>query len=201
MNEEDKVWRKALRPLSADLPEADAQLERQLLSEFRKQRQTVVEGPRKRVWFRIAFAATGATAAAIVCVFLLRTVPPQKLDLPMAQAPKAPEIAAQIETPLAVKSVASNAKPRTVKTMPKPYAQRQTEPSATEFFDLPYAGPSQPMLRGDVIRVSLPRSAMGIVGLPVNPDRMFEPVQADVIVGDDGVAHAIRFVQYQQPYK
>jgi len=201
MNEEDKVWRKALHPLAEDLPEVDPQLEGWLLSEFRKQRQSSVEGARKRIWLPIAFAATGATAAAIVCVLLLKTVPPQKLDLPMAQAPKAPEIAAQIETPLAVKSVASNAKPRTVKTAPKPRAQRQTEPSATAFYALPYADPSGPMLSGDVIRVSLPRSAMGIVGLPVNPDRMFEPVQADVIVGDDGVAHAIRFVQYQQPYK
>jgi hypothetical protein len=32
-------------------------------------------------------------------------------------------------------------------------------------------------------------------GLPVNAERAAEPVTADVVVGVDGVARAIRFVQ------
>lgn len=191
MNEEDKIWRKSLRSLATDVPEADAQLERRLLSAFQQERQ---QG--KRVWFRAALAATGAIAAAVcVFAFLLRTSPLPRLDLPMAQAPKAPQLETQVNAPV-VKPPEHNMKPRVVKAIRKPLAPRQAEPAATAFFALPYTDPSEPMLRGDVIRVSLPRSAMGMVGLPVNPERMFEPVQADVIVGDDGLAHAIRFVKY-----
>jgi hypothetical protein len=46
-----------------------------------------------------------------------------------------------------------------------------------------------------VVRVELPRSAMVSLGLPVNMDRYGERVKADVLLGADGLAHAIRFVQ------
>jgi hypothetical protein len=42
--------------------------------------------------------------------------------------------------------------------------------------------------------VELPRSALLSFGLPVDPDRASERVKADVLVGGDGVARAIRFV-------
>ena len=46
-----------------------------------------------------------------------------------------------------------------------------------------------------IVRVQLPRSAMTQFGLPVNMDRADQPVKADVIMGIDGIAQAIRFVQ------
>lgn len=53
-----------------------------------------------------------------------------------------------------------------------------------------------PIEPGDqIVRVQLPRSAMAQFGLPVNMDRSDKPVKADVIMGIDGVAQAIRFVQ------
>jgi len=45
------------------------------------------------------------------------------------------------------------------------------------------------------VRVELPRSALANFGLPVNMDRYNEKVKADVLVGVDGLAHAIRFIQ------
>jgi hypothetical protein len=45
------------------------------------------------------------------------------------------------------------------------------------------------------MRVELPRSALAGFGLPVNMDRVNERVKADVLVGPDGQAQAIRFVQ------
>jgi hypothetical protein len=48
---------------------------------------------------------------------------------------------------------------------------------------------------GHIVRVELPRSALVRFGLPVNMDRMNEKVKADVWLGVDGLAHAIRFVQ------
>jgi hypothetical protein len=46
-----------------------------------------------------------------------------------------------------------------------------------------------------VVRVELPRSALQSFGLPVNAERAGERVKADVLLGHDGVARAIRFVR------
>jgi anti-sigma factor RsiW len=46
-----------------------------------------------------------------------------------------------------------------------------------------------------VVRVELPGSALGEVGLPFDPETGNEPVKADVVLGQDGLARAIRFVR------
>jgi len=46
----------------------------------------------------------------------------------------------------------------------------------------------------DVVHVEVPRSAMLAVGLEVSADRAGEMVQADVMLGTDGVARAVRFL-------
>jgi hypothetical protein len=66
---------------------------------------------------------------------------------------------------------------------------------ATFFMPLGYAGPINPQDGGQLVRVELPRSAMLSMGLPVNMDRYGERVKADVLLGPDGLARAIRFVQ------
>lgn len=47
---------------------------------------------------------------------------------------------------------------------------------------------------GQVVRVELPRSALTRFGLPMNIDRAGARIKADVVVGNDGLARAIRFV-------
>lgn len=46
-----------------------------------------------------------------------------------------------------------------------------------------------------LLRVELPGSALGEIGLPVTPDAANLLVKADVVLGDDGLARAIRFVR------
>jgi hypothetical protein len=46
----------------------------------------------------------------------------------------------------------------------------------------------------NVVRVEVPRSAMIALGLDVSPDRATELVPADVILGPDGLARAVRFL-------
>lgn len=46
----------------------------------------------------------------------------------------------------------------------------------------------------DVVRVELPRSAMIELGYSVSADRAEETVEADVMLGADGVARAVRFL-------
>jgi hypothetical protein len=70
----------------------------------------------------------------------------------------------------------------------------------TDFFPLSYGDDRKPVERGDVIRVQMirvemPRPALIAFGLPVNVERVDEPVKADLLVGEDGLARAIRFVR------
>ena len=65
----------------------------------------------------------------------------------------------------------------------------------TEFFPLSEGEDLNALDSLQVVRVELPGSALGDIGLPVDPETMNEPVKADVVLGQDGLARAIRFVR------
>ena len=65
---------------------------------------------------------------------------------------------------------------------------------ATDYLPLTYVADGDEQ-SGQVVRVEMPRSAMLALGLPVNNESTGAMVKADVIVGDDGLALAIRFVR------
>lgn len=65
----------------------------------------------------------------------------------------------------------------------------------TEFLPFMAAGPQFPSEQRQFVRVKLPRSALQVFGLPMNMERSREPVQADVLLGEDGRALAVRFVR------
>jgi len=66
---------------------------------------------------------------------------------------------------------------------------------ATDFIPVIYGGAANLAEGGRMVRVELPRSAMASFGLPVHMDRVNEKVKADVLLGVNGLAQAIRFVQ------
>jgi len=70
----------------------------------------------------------------------------------------------------------------------------QPKEIATDFISLTYGAPEVGS-DAQLVRVELPRSAMANFGLPVNMDRADQRVKADVLLGADGLARAIRFVQ------
>jgi len=51
-----------------------------------------------------------------------------------------------------------------------------------------------------VVQMELTRSAMLVVGLDVSPDRVSEPVQAEVMLGPDGLARAVKFLDDDGTY-
>jgi len=62
----------------------------------------------------------------------------------------------------------------------------------TEFFPLRYS--TVPVRSGHVVRMEVPESAMASFGLaPLGADPM-ATVVADIVIGDDGLARAVRFV-------
>ena len=66
----------------------------------------------------------------------------------------------------------------------------------TDFF--PLMDPAPPSQRGRILRVEVPASAMKMVGLPVRQEHLNDPVHADVLVGEEGLPRAIRFVEFER---
>jgi hypothetical protein len=66
---------------------------------------------------------------------------------------------------------------------------------ATDFVPMSYGGAQKPMESGEVIRLQMPRSALIAYGLPVNVEHADAPVKAELLLGEDGMARAIRFVR------
>ena len=74
-------------------------------------------------------------------------------------------------------------------------AHTETKEVTTDFVALGYGSAMDLQDGGQLVRVELPRSALARFGLPMNMDRADERVKADVLVGTDGLARAIRFVK------
>lgn len=80
-------------------------------------------------------------------------------------------------------------------------ARAAREPSAAaravgnEYLPLTYLAGATAMESGTVVRVELSRSALISLGVPVGMERADELLKAEVVLGDDGVARAIRLVQ------
>src|SRR5579863_8235870 len=150
--------------------EAPAEVEMRLRTAFRRKHA-------RPKWPYFAMAA----AAALAVFFLVRPKPhvvPQ-VTHNVVVTPSAPEVA--VAKPVARKAAHRRPQPHEI---------------TTEFYPLIEDAP--PFERGELLRVSLPASAMRSVGLPVSEDRLTETVQADVLVGQEGLARAIRFVRYER---
>jgi hypothetical protein len=74
-------------------------------------------------------------------------------------------------------------------------AALETEEALTDYLLLNPGQRFYPLERGQLIRVMVPRSTLGSFGFPVNPERAMTPVKADLVVGEDGMARAIRFIK------
>jgi hypothetical protein len=187
MNLHEEELRNALRALAHASPEiAPPAIEERLLKAFRERQK-----PRKLITRVAGTIAAGAVAAGLAAMFWIPPQPPKPVAHMVVPAP--PPLAVQAPKPVAV--------------APKLVAQRRSRPVrprvpapavpevATKFYALPDADIFAPVEDATVVRVQLPRSAMRMVGLPVNEERAGERIRADVVLGQDGIARAVRFVQ------
>lgn len=185
-----------LRALAASYETAQAppRVEAALAGEFRRR---AVKGEFSAGWGRPRFALAAAAALVLLAlgiVVLLRKQPAEQARTPQPAPP--PAIVVRHEPPTA--TVARKASP-VPSGKPRPALRRTPAPAgpeiATEFIPLGYEGGWNPAEGGQLVRVRMPRSILTSFGLPMNEDRAFEPIRADVILGNDGVARAIRFVR------
>ena len=174
---EDRVLQ-ALKALAENDRDREAPLavEARLLRQFRARRTS-----RKWRWVGIA-----AIAAGVVLAVLLST---NRSSRPVVGAvPPAVQIPQRAALPVA--PVAASAPRKVARKMARPEAREVV----TDFF--PLMDPAPPFERGQILRVQLPAAAMRTVGLPVREDHLADPIQADVLVGEEGMPRAIRFVRF-----
>jgi hypothetical protein len=68
------------------------------------------------------------------------------------------------------------------------------EETATGFYPLPDADSLPPVESAIVVRLQLPMASLELIGFPINQDRA-DPVEAEVLLGQDGLARGVRLVE------
>jgi hypothetical protein len=107
----------------------------------------------------------GAVAAGVAIAMLLGIRP-----VPVPSAPSAAQVDAQ-------------------------QATQADDEVAGNFYPLPDTDYLPPMDSATVVRVQLPMSSLRLIGWPVSEERAGERIQADVLLGQDGLARGVRFVE------
>ena len=195
--------------------EAPAALQPALLAAFREHaaqaggngRVAPHVGP--RFWAHQKFWVWGASAAALAAVLALAIGLRSGQRQPSQASTQVPTraVAAQSETPTtalapvkqdeSVAHQAVEAVKRHRAVAPRVRAARDQDAiiaDASGFVPLIYCDELNCGTPGDVVRVELPASSLPMMGLA--SDVRTGPVRADVVVGEDGVARAIRLVDY-----
>lgn len=201
--------------------EAPSHIEAELRSEFRRRHErtpSVVKRSKRR--YLVAAIAAMLLLATAVAVRSWRTTRVQQnlaaQDVHRLVPSTAPATEKDSSSPAASPKKASEKRPP-VHRLPRPRTIGQvldrstiakntakqdptavmsnTEEIATEFLPLAYGSPMNLQDGGQLVRVELPRSSLIAFDLPLNVQRSNERVKADVLVGADGLARAIRFVQ------
>jgi hypothetical protein len=171
-----------LRAMSAQMRhlKAPPRVEAGLIAAFRSQ-QRLRTRTVPRQWWAPALSWASAAAVLVACAVLLMH-PAQPLAPSHRSGSPAMEMASATQ-PAAVDQTADGS--------------GQDENSGADsdgFIPLPNAQTLDPDEDVHMAIWEVPRSTMLAVGLPVSADRVSELVEADVLLGSDGIPRAIRFV-------
>ncbi len=93
-------------------------------------------------------------------------------------------------------------RPKARHTQPRPTAVEAVLTADTEepFTPIPFTAPLAPNERADVIRMDIPVSALIAAGLPVRVSDPGARARADLVVGEDGRARAVRLISVSDTY-
>jgi hypothetical protein len=160
---------RGLRAMSAGTGsfETPARVEANLLAAFRSVHGSGASASAPW-WMNPVWAWAAAGLAAATLAFGLWVVPQRRIDPPAAHHAAPAQIQLAAYTP---------------------------QESDDGFIPLPDAPQIDPNDDVNVVRMELPRTAMLEVGLDVPPDQVSGTVVAEVKLGSDGLARAVRFVE------
>lgn len=192
---DEETLTRSLQSLAEEMASLNAppEIELRLREEFRRRR--FVRRSNASYWFA-AIAAVLLIAISVIA-FRWRTEQPNQMraDHPAPSQVKEEPRPVLVETPRKQEVVAQKPRRRSVRRTANSEVANHAREIATDFMPLGYLNPATLQDGGRIIRVELPRSTLVNFGLPVNMNRYQEKVKADVLLGVDGMAHAIRFVQ------
>ncbi|HXJ91256.1 MAG TPA: hypothetical protein VMT20_00055 [Terriglobia bacterium] len=182
---------------------APMQVEARLLNAVRAHRKTVRSfRQRKLAWWMAAAAAVAVMVGAGLAWRRMSVSRHAGGSAPAAAAipvvPNPPQ--ATLAAPDAQAGEVRHSRPST-RTAKRAARTPAPEPVAelAEFLPLPFANDDSPLGTAEVVRIRLSESALGVLGLPVSEDASRQSVTADVVIGEDGVARAIRFISGPVP--
>jgi hypothetical protein len=164
---------------------APSGVERAVMAEFEASR-------RRRVW-RMA-AVGGAIAAMLVAGFA-------SLGAKSPVQHSAAAVAARanvLPTVVPLTAVVEKRVPRVTHARKRLAVAETPVRQERPFVAIPYTVPLAPEERATVMRVGLSPSAIAAVGFPLPAVDPGNQVEADLLVGEDGRAHAIRIVDRQE---
>jgi hypothetical protein len=157
---------------------------------------------------RMALAAAFIAGLLIGALTIRRFLqpPPENLrpTATVVEAPATPQPATRAAAERSVAAETPSPKPeavRGVRTAAKNSHRRVERRKPvnveimTDFIPLTYTGTLMEKEGAQLMRVQMSRSALISLGVPIAVENAYEPVKADVLFGNDGVARAIRFVR------
>jgi hypothetical protein len=170
-----RALKAGLEAVAADLSSlaAPARVEARLRAAFRSESGLAVNVSANQRWAPMVTWASAVAAMFALAFFLVRDRQPD----PPRRSASSVELA----------SVAAG-------TESDDYAGGLAPDPDSGFSPLPNAARIGPNEDLNMVRVEVPRSSMIALGFTVSPDRAAEPVQADVMLGTDGLARAVRFL-------
>ena len=168
---------------SADLG-APAHLEPALVSAFREHRRSLERKQHRQRRTRLRWLEWSALAAAAA---VLLAIGAWNFSRPRVMGTDTnPSVV--VKSPVNSSASGASQQAGSVETV-------AAEDSNSDFVPLPYGETLSADDSGLVVRVSLTRSALGSLGYPVDEVHGGDLVQADLLVGEDGLPRAVRLVQ------
>ena len=205
----ERMLTAGLSALAAATPATPpASIKAAMIAEFRGTGDRFSSPVNRGLWQRFAgvraWSLAAAVAAALLLAFFLprwrrQETPVRQAEVPVVAVLKPrvvkPPVVELPATPPAViaGSKAAHKAPRRAKPQPAPVDDPPEV--ATDFIEIPYVEPLRPDQRADVFRVQMPRANMAVFGLPVVGGRLDSRITADVLMGEDGVVRAVRFIR------
>jgi hypothetical protein len=164
--------------------EAQPEVEARLLGAFHARHLRRVR--RQRRWVGITTLAAGLLIGLLLW--------PNRTPKPAVSAVQAVLLVREAARPAPAAMTVTSVTRAPRKAARKIAIAPQADEVVTDFF--PLMNPAPSFGRGQMLRVQLPAAAMQTVGLPVSEEHLGDLVQADVLVGEEGMPRAIRFVRF-----
>jgi len=167
-----------LRSLSADCrrTEAPARVEARLRARFRDYSGLGAAPSWRTAWVPVLTMAGAVAAVLVLGIFLVRGHQPQ---------PAARRAPARLQARMELAQAAP---------LPAPELYADALDPQSGFITLAGASENDAGDGVNLVRLELPRSSMIALGYAVSADRAADTVEAEVVLGPDGLARAVRFL-------